>query len=962
MFWRKHAAILLTSLLALTAPVAGQTVLLDEDFDGTTFPPAGWHVKNLGSNTGGATWARSTSAPHGGTGKANSQAGASGEAMEEWLVTPALAVPDSTNAVFSLWHRLNNAYKSDGPEYICVSVTDTAVASFVDTIFVDAQNMPVFWTPVAVDLFSRYAGQTIHLAFIHLSSAGNADAWNLDDVLLSYRNSASHDIGVSSAMLPAAQCWRDSSYAPAAVIGNYGLAAEAGYDVSCIIRDSAGTAVYTGSRAVSDTLAVGAADTVSFPDWTPGIEGVYTVTFITSLTGDGYAVNDTAAYPTTSYYHRSTGGPDAFGYRWSDSDTANGPSYEWIDATAGTALGTGDDAQIKLQIGFPFPFYGTTYDSLWISTNGYVNFTKTGGTSPFDTVLPCAATPNNGIYLFWDDLNVASGEGNIYYTLQGGAPDRRAVIEWNNVRRYNITGNGLTFQLVLGEDGTIRMQYRDAVAGCAAYDGGGDAATGIENAAGTAGLQYCRRGDPPGNRLHDSLAIVFAVWSDTMAPLYAHTARTNTFETAPVLCAAISDASPLASDTLYFSTGSGYSGISHDSIAGTVYWYTIPAHAPGTAIQYFFASSDSAHNRGRYPGQDSSLGFKILPDTNVHALLVSDFQQDYANIERPVWYWTLDTLGYQYDVYNLRDGAASLRSYQTVFLSMRALDGSVPACVQMAESLMAYLADGTVSAPKKLIVFSKDFAYDTYAMPDGEPRYELRRAYMHAGAFAGGGDGLDNNATTWVNSRMQHMPGEPISDGNDWYVYSNSPDVTCPDQRFDDTVASDTSHIVCQFWPGTYAESWFCAMKYANPGYRTFFCTFDLSNLNTGDQTVQFVNNIVTWMDTCNPWGAPLGIAGSPPGDRSRHRTMLYPNAPNPFSSATAITYSAGRRGEYDVSVYNLAGQLVRQVFRGVVEPGFHTVRWDGRNSADDPVAAGVYFIRLRGADDEAMRKICLVR
>ena len=78
-----------------------------------------------------------------------------------------------------------------------------------------------------------------------------------------------------------------------------------------------------------------------------------------------------------------TGGPDAFGYTWIDSDEPGGPIFDWVDISGiGTPIvfdptGYKDDGNVgPFPIGFSFNFYGNTFDQFRACTNGWLSFTS----------------------------------------------------------------------------------------------------------------------------------------------------------------------------------------------------------------------------------------------------------------------------------------------------------------------------------------------------------------------------------------------------------------------------------------------------------------------------------------------------------------------------------------------------------------------------------------------------------
>ena len=72
--------------------------------------------------------------------------------------------------------------------------------------------------------------------------------------------------------------------------------------------------------------------------------------------------------------------------------------------------------------------------------------------------------------------------------------------------------------------------------------------------------------------------------------------------------------------------------------------------------------------------------------------------------------------------------------------------------------------------------------------------------------------------------------------------------------------------------------------------------------------------------------------------------------APNPFSQTIQIVYTIGSstNSEVEISVYNVAGRLMRTIATGAQDVGRHQVDWNGTNDAGYRVSPGVYFIHSK--------------
>src|SRR6266540_2262866 len=149
----------------------------------------------------------------------------------------------------------------------------------------------------------------------------------------------------------------------------------------------------------------------------------------------------------------------------------------------------GDDNAISISLPFLFTFYGQTYGSAIVCTNGFLSFTGTSGFCPFsNSAIPSMFQPNAAISPFWDDLFVLSGDSTMWTKLTGSAPNRQFSIEWRNTAFFGDSLHRVNFEVVLNENGRILTQYRDV--GDFGRQQGNSATIGIENEAGTVALQY----------------------------------------------------------------------------------------------------------------------------------------------------------------------------------------------------------------------------------------------------------------------------------------------------------------------------------------------------------------------------------------------------------------------------------------------------------------------------------------
>ena len=91
-------------------------------------------------------------------------------------------------------------------------------------------------------------------------------------------------------------------------------------------------------------------------------------------------------------------------------------------------------------------------------------------------------------------------------------------------------------------------------------------------------------------------------------------------------------------------------------------------------------------------------------------------------------------------------------------------------------------------------------------------------------------------------------------------------------------------------------------------------------------------------------------------------RTALAPNYPNPFNASTTIRFMVSEPVVGILAVYDLTGQMVKQLYKGGMQTGLAEFAWDGTDQSGRQTGSGVYIVRLRAGSTVDSQKITLVK
>ncbi len=126
---------------------------------------------------------------------------------------------------------------------------------------------------------------------------------------------------------------------------------------------------------------------------------------------------------------------------------------------------------------------------------------------------------------------------------------------------------------------------------------------------------------------------------------------------------------------------------------------------------------------------------------------------------------------------------------------------------------------------------------------------------------------------------------------------------------------------------------------------------FTAADLNPGNVVEAAVDDLVFYEAAASI----TGVSAAP-------ALALRSPWPNPSAGETRFEFSLPRDGRVEVEVLDLQGRVVRTLERGSRAAGQHTLLWRGDDDAGRQSAPGLYFVRVRAADEERQTRFVRVK
>lgn len=660
------------------------------------------------------------------------------------------------------------------------------------------------------------------------------------------------------------------------------------------------------------------------------------------------APNSTLFYAITKVYEEEEqppfdtpgGGPDYYGYYWSDSNTDANINYSWDDIEGiGTEISfpSNDLAGDPVDIGFSFPFYGHQYTQCIVNPNGWVGF-GSDNSDWTNNQIPGVESPHPAIFGFWTDLlpELTGGVNSVFVHSNS----ERFVVWYNSVQHYPGGNNGTyDFQVVMYATGQIRVNFRD-VSGDLAV-----ATIGIQNANGNDGLQVAFDTD----YVQNNLSLIFDTvtiendWLSISNDSGELSGQLEEGESIQFTVEANSNELELGEyrSTINITTNSGQFGV----------------HIPVTMVVSYLMSVEVTHNQNwnlvglPITVSDSSSG--VVYPASVENTLFS--YNDGYTLESELISGTGYWLRFSENASTMITGQGMNSITLTLVEDWNLISG-----ISLAVPLE------NINDPDLIIIPNTIYGYNDGYFP--AETIEPGKGYWVRANNTGNIDisveGGANNRQKTQRNRLDLMNqltfvrgkgkssilyfGTQISDEEKlMYGLPPKPPVGAFDVRFnDDRVAAENGGSIEIMNPNE-----MLTIQYLINDETKWMLTDDIGNeielCGSGHVELQ---------------GSVAQIELKKSSSALPTKFALNQNYPNPFNPTTTFSFDIPKESFVNLTVYDINGRVIKELVNNTVKVGSHRFVWNGKDTFGRQVASGMYLYRMTSDDFTQTKKLLLLK
>ncbi len=138
--------------------------------------------------------------------------------------------------------------------------------------------------------------------------------------------------------------------------------------------------------------------------------------------------------------------------------------------------------------------------------------------------------------------------------------------------------------------------------------------------------------------------------------------------------------------------------------------------------------------------------------------------------------------------------------------------------------------------------------------------------------------------------------------------------------------------------------------------------TYTVSNLEQGHSYYYRVRSVMNDAQSTNSNLIMIILTGNQDPTVSVPITGIRSIYPNPFNPETTIQYSLAKSGLINIEIYNVKGQKVITLVSQNQSAGNYSQVWNGKNDQGKSLSSGIYYVRMKSANDSSVRKVVLMK